>query len=64
MILTIVDKPEEKKGDAKLQELLLPACNVGNEHGANDKEGRCNNGVLKCGHARLAVMRLGGDGLG
>lgn len=38
MMLTIVDKAEEKKGDAELQEFLLPACNVVNEHGVDDDE--------------------------
>jgi hypothetical protein len=38
VVLTFVDKPEEKKGDAELQELLLPACNVVNEHRVGDKE--------------------------
>ena len=37
-LLTLIDEPEEKKGDAVLQEFLLTACNMENEHGVDYEE--------------------------
>ena len=37
-LLTLIDEPEEKKGDAKLQGFLLPTCNMEDEHGVGYEE--------------------------
>jgi len=62
-ILTIVDKPKEKKGDAKLNKFLLPACSGGMSTTSTTRKENATDGVLKCGHTRLTVIEHG-DGPG